>query len=67
MKTITMTAIVLVALATGTVATISSSSASRALAGSEDLTQPALTHTAIPVFQMMASAANLPSQSFDAF
>ncbi len=67
MKTITMTATICAALAVGTFATITSSSASRALAGPEDLSQTNLSQTVMPIHEMMASANDLPVQSFDAF
>ncbi len=62
MKTITITATVLAALAIATVATTSSGPAGRALAGPQVSSQ-----TAMPIDQLTANARNLPAQSFDAF
>lgn len=71
MKTITITALALTAIAFASAATLSSPAVSRALAGAEDLSLlviPADQTTALmPVYQMMATAKNLPDQSFDTF
>jgi hypothetical protein len=67
MKRITVTATFLTALAIGFAGTISSGAVSRALAGPDDLAQPAVAQAEMPVLQMMAGASHLASQSFDAF
>ena len=54
MKTITMTAIICAALATGPVATIASSTVSRALTGPEDLSPMALAQPEMPTHPLEA-------------
>ena len=61
MKTMTITATVLAALAIAAVATMSSGATDRAPDGAQ------MSQTAMPIYQLMANAANLPEQSFDAF
>jgi hypothetical protein len=62
MKTMTITAAVLMALAIAATATISSGAADRALDGAQVSSQ-----TAMPIDELTANATNLPEQSFDAF
>ncbi len=62
MKTITITATILAALAIATVATTSGGPAGRALGGPQASYQ-----TATPIDQLTANARHLPAQSFDAF
>ena len=61
MKTMTITATVLAALAIAAVATMSSGAADRALDGAQ------VAQTVMPIAELTANATNLPEQSFDAF
>jgi hypothetical protein len=61
MKTMTITATVLAALAIAAVATMSSGATDRAPDGAQ------MSQTAMPIYQLLANPANLPEQSFDAF
>jgi hypothetical protein len=62
MKTMTIAATALAALAIAAVATMSSAAADRSLDGAQLPFQ-----TAMPIDELTANATNLPEQSFDAF